>query len=379
MKYINILLFILLILIVILNVYYIFFYRKSTLSNLLKLEKFAFLDFYPDENDRYGESTFTFCDNNPTCTTTYDELEKNITSFNDTYSDYNAHYSLNKINSSSFGYKNFNDIMTNKSLLAYRCLNKSPLELKNILSNANNFIDGKEIPTIYKKIFLYDEETLYSFITDELQKIYESSATSTFTLDYASNKQTSKILGPIYICISQAPYLQYKGEQIKARFDVTNNKNSYYTENIIGGQRIYDMSTGDGNENKISSLYAEILFIFPMYNKIGGEERMIQFCDNEQRMAKFIELLQNRKNVFVHEKLCFLKCNKCSLICGCLNANETVMSNYIKTNLDAADSTIRTYNSTCYNNINQKTNYSIMYFINPYGNINNIYIANTNI
>ena len=399
MKVINIILILLLILFIILNVYYIYYVRKTYLNKELQ-ENFNFQDTYTDEY--IDDNTFQYCDPsiNSECTDTYTALENNSADFMNNYSNYDTNYNLSNIQNTSHNYRKYNDIMTKKSILAYRCLKKSPKELQEILTTHS-------IPSLYKKIFLYDEDSLYNYISEQLKNITdianneietnsainisESSYTTesfqehfqmnseTINIDQSTNKNTFKLLGPVYICISQAPYIKYNGNMIKARFDVTNNQRAYYIEERVGGVRKYDLQTGNGNENKLSSLYTEILFIFPMY-KIKNTENStttIEFVNNNNRINDFMSYINS---YFVQDKLCFMKCNKSGLSCGCLNANLNDMNtnNNIHIASGVSNSTINPYTSVCYDHNTIKTNYSILYYLNPYGNTNDKHILNLN-
>lgn len=401
MKVINIILILLLILFIILNLYHVFYVRKTYLNKELQ-ENFIFSDTYTDEN--IDSSTFQYCDPsiNSECTNTYTALENNSADFMNNYSRYDTNYSLSNIQNTSHEYRKYNDIMTNKSILAYRCLKKSPKELQQILNTLQN-----PIPSLYKKIYLYDEQSLNQYIEDQLNNItnvvsqeiesnnmMDNSETSytmesfqehfqinseQIKIDLDANKNTSKLLGPVYICISQAPYIKYNGDMIKARFDVTNNQRAYYIEERINNIRRYDLQTGNGTEDKLSSLYTEILFIFPMY-KIKNTENgttTIEFANENNRNNNFISYITQ---YFVQDKLCFMKCNKSELSCGCLNANSDDMNtnNNIHIASDVSNSTIKQYTSVCYDHNTIKTNYSILYYLNPYGNTNDKHILNLN-
>lgn len=377
----KIILVLLLILFTILMLYYHFYVRKIELSiqltnmggmrnvqmndnleNLENLENFAIPDMFPDENYDDGASTFLRCDPavNSLCTTTYDMLENNNADFMNTNSKYYNHYKLSNIQNSSHAYRNYDDIMTNKDILAYRCLKKSPKDLHTELKNRN-------VACIYKTMYLYDDTSLYSYITTQLTEI--TMGASTLKIDTTMNKNTNKILGPVYVCISQAPFLQYNGDMIKARFDVTNNQRPYYKEEIIGGQRRYEMESGFGQDNQLSSLYAEILLIFAMYDvkekDSNNNATKMSFNNDERNIGKFETDISVH---FIQDKLCFLKCNKSPFSCGCLNATTTDMTGpdvYKRGDLNANSMT--PYTSVCYNHNNVAQNYSILYYVNPYG------------
>lgn len=353
---VKIILILLLILFVILMLYYHFYVRKIELQNREKFEL-----QYTDEIYDDGGVTFSECNTaiNPLCTNTYAELEKNTAEFTNTHSNYYADYKLSNIRNTSHPYRNYGDIMTNQDLLSYRCLNKSPKVLQQLLNTRT-----PKIASTFKKMFLYNEASLVAYITTQI-------STAKAMINSANNKNSNKILGPVYACVSQAPFLQYKGEMIKARFDVTNNQRSYYKEEIIGGQRRYELETGIGDDNRLSSLYTEVLIIYSMYDATETDDKgnTTRMSFDESRLGTF-ESIMSESNFYVHDKLCFLKCNKSPLNCGCLNASTDDINPSnpdIYKNSDLQQGSLQSYESKCYNHRNEQKDYSIMYYVNPYG------------
>jgi hypothetical protein len=357
MKVVNIILLILLVLFVVLNIYYLFYVRRECLEKELKREKFlTFQDAYTDE--QYDtDNTFRLCNlGDSQCTNTFSSLESNDADFHKTYSLYHENYSLPLIQANN--YSKYNDVMTMKSLLSYRCLKTSPKALKAAIEEAT--ISGGPIPTIYKKMYLFNEDDLYAYIATLLNDVKST------LIDNSKNKSTSKILTPVYVCISQAPFLSYQDEMIKSRFDVTHNKRGFYKETKIGGKREYELETGNEVSDSISSLYTEILLVFPLYTLSEGK---YAFVDNQSRLNSFLNAIV--APLISRDQLCFLRCNKSSLSCGCLNATQNDMKlnaetkePYIKEDINTKS--IQQYKSTCLDHTDQETNYSLLYYLNPY-------------
>jgi hypothetical protein len=404
MKVINIIIILLLIFFIGLNIYYAVYIKRLHLQNN---DELFTADMLPDEDFdlKASYTDFQKCDKalNKGCTSTfekYNSLDPNDPFFT-TYSKYHENYKYKNIINANSGYKWYNDIMTFKNLLSYMCINKSPNELVNVA------LKGK-YPYIFKKIYLYDEDTLNKFIRSEIEHILKISDCSTFDpqypasnqlptycgskykLDITNNKSSVKLFGPIYVFISQAPYLRTGQEgktMISARHDVIYNNRAYYIEKTQNGRLIVDSETTDEN-GKFSSLYAEIAIVFPLY-----EETYI--TNNPQNSQKYtdithLKLTQNpqlKLNQFINDmqtykirsELCKLRCNKQDAYCGCLNAKEEDMETngipyhnkpFIASSLLSTG--IHKYNSECLGIESEKSvkqNTSFMFFLNPYGSL----------
>jgi hypothetical protein len=185
------------------------------------------------------------------------------------------------------------------------------------------------------------------------------------------------------VCISQSPYLR-TGENAKtmvnARFDVVNNEKAYYVQD----SGMVTKTETDGPSGPFSSLYAEILIIFPLYHlsNIVNDKGKITH-DNMKQLSittdvnKLDNFLRYLDSFFVKSNLCALKCNKSDYYCGCLNANEKDMNFDDSVNIherpfihsSLAKSGIQKYKSVCLNVVNNKnieTSYSMLYYLNPY-------------
>jgi len=282
-------------------------------------------------------------------------------------------YSTEKYNKSNIKnpnhlYADYCDIMSYNDLLAYKCLKRSPKELSRIM-NTNN------IKNIFETVYIYNESSLYSYLLSNIQK---------------NNTINQKLQGPIYVCMSQSPYLKYAYNKINqpiskwldARIDILNNKNPYYSEVIDsnGSQNIITNTYeyGDEENGTISSLYAEILIIFPMYDRDMKLKNQEQNKDNEKVIIdKFLKEIISPYHT--HNDMCFIKCNKSSTInCGCLNMNNTSSASTINTFTFSETGTEKKtlnngtdfprYTSKCIDHTSNNTSkeFSMMYFVNPY-------------
>jgi hypothetical protein len=272
-------------------------------------------------------------------------------------------YNRDTIQSNSHPYTSYCDIMNYNDLLAHKCLKISPKDLSTKMNSA-------DIANIFETIYIYNESTLYSHLLSKIQNY--------------KNSLQNKIKGPVYICISQAPYLKYGSDlndatntpfskHLDARIDILNNKNPYYSELINNnGVQTFKTDANDGDDpvTVISSLYAQILIIFPLYNKKNEEKS----GDSEDIINTF--LTTTMTTYYTHNDLCFIKCNKSSTInCGCLNMNSSSDTSIINTyynlnsgNVGNKEKDFPRYNSRCIDHTNNNTPqpFSMMYFVNPY-------------
>jgi hypothetical protein len=280
----------------------------------------------------------------------------------------NEIYNKTNLQNPNHPYRDYCDVMTWNDLLAYRCLKTSPLILENFLNNNN-----QNIKNTYATIYIYDELSLYSYLRSKIFDFY--------------NVLNSKIIGPVYVCISQAPYLKYINKNsnnnaidktLDARIDILNNRNPFYLENINedGNQNIITSTSyidkASRDSSIISSLYCQIIIIYPLYNK----NNRLKTTDKEEQKRIINNFLDTKMApYYTDNKLCYIKCNKSSDInCGCLSYNneDALQNTYfnekngVNQNLDLPKYTARCIDHTINSNMND--NFSMMYFVNPYAN-----------
>lgn len=301
---------------------------------------------------------------------------------------YNKYKLLDPLNE----YQKYCDIMNWNDLLAYRCLKISPFEFSEFLNKSEI-----NIANTFEAIYIYNEESLYSYL---LSKIYNQK----------NRLNGQKIIGPVYVCISQAPYLKYLNNHnhkniidktLDARIDILNNRNPYYLEKINSNgdqsfvtntssvddrsrleiSSIYDQNSAKA-ETSISSLYCQILIIYPLYN-IGMNLKNSDKTEQKEIIKKFLDIQINP--FYTDNDLCNIKCNKSSqLNCGCLSFDADAKAfdedskkkatfnpffdnktEYTKANQDMD---LPSYKSRCIDHTinNMNGNFSMMYFVNPY-------------
>ena len=115
------------------------------------------------------------------------------------------------------------------------------------------------------------------------------------------------------------------------------------------------------------------MIIFLSYKNIENPDKSISYkYEPSNNLGMFINATEN---IETNSDLCFLKCNNSfNLTCGCLN---TTAAN----NKDVAGSLSgpegnKGYNAKCLSEKNEKTDYSMLYFLNPYNQVFNKHILN---
>jgi hypothetical protein len=256
---------------------------------------------------------------------------------------------------------------------------KSPVEMSGLFRNLN-------IANTLDYVYIYDEKSMYSHILKKIQS------------QKGLIDNDAKIIGPVYVCISQAPYLKYNSEysnnnnkpftrMLDARIDILNNRNPYYLEKISKtGVQSFVTNTSDGStdESIISSLYSHILIVYPLYTITNN--KMVLKSTNKAAQADLVKnfLDNTMKPYYTENELCFIKCNKSSTLnCGCLTRTERMASTqdagfftYNNENYPKDDNRdLPLYTSKCIDHTSSSgsasssgsgANFSMMYYVNPY-------------
>ena len=270
----------------------------------------------------------------PIIKTTYDNLK------NDTIGDITGNYHTDYTCEDNFsngikggkyssGKPNTYDIGTNEMLLAYMCINKSPRDLKE---------DLESIYTSEVKSFVLLSKTKSPIYDGELNSGGRKELMDIIARDIRNELKINeeKVPGPVYICLSQAPYIYEKNSNLSINFSITKHGKSCHE---------------DGMECD-RNLYLEYLLIYPNINSTTSDEKL-----NE-----FITIVKGLKST---SSLCWLNCNmEKDYGCGCLS-------------YEGKDKIGVDYTSKCTPSDTEKEerkgikDYSIIYFINPYMNDNN--------
>jgi hypothetical protein len=288
-----------------------------------------------------------------------DFLKNNFNRFEDP-----SQYTRSNLRDTTHPYRKYCDVMNYADLLAYRCLNQSPTEIQKVFDEAN-------IASTIDHIYIYNESSLFSFILTKIQ-------------EQKNMLDGKKIIGPVYACISQSPYLRYSSDYtngnntsfktyLDARIDILNHKNPYYLETINrqGVQGIVT-NTNDGlsNPSIVSSLYCHILIVYPLYDT----DMILKEEGTDEQKAIIEEFLDvTMKEYYTDNELCFIKCNKSSTLnCGCLTRTdespETGLYTYNNTEPFNELRDMPSYTSRCIDHTknNKVSDFTIMYYVNPY-------------
>lgn len=257
-----------------------------------------------------------------TSLTTYDAFKNKIYELN-YHSDYTCNARLN-------GNKNTNnifystdgsytaDIIADKLLLAYNCVEYSPTDIKNKLIETGKFSNNDFSIIGHDKCILNDNKTLENIIIEELG--------------------STNYTGPIYACIAQAPFL----EDQKARGDIISHGTSCYINNN-------DKYGYCNDSNKSFKCHILLIKTNGVHSKIKG----------------FVDFVKENKT---NDELCHLFCHKNNnLGCGCLNLENSYDfggEQYSSVCLGPDDKNVK--------GVAPITNYSMIYFLNPYNKDVNI-------
>jgi Ca2+/Na+ antiporter len=283
-------------------------------------------------------------------------------------SEYNAATRMANTNK----YSKYCDVENYSDILAYKCLKISPANLSYTMRSSN-------IKYIFDTIYIFDENTLYSYLKSKIEPL---------------KPYASKIKGPVYVCMSQAPFFKYEKNSVEnpinkffdARSDIINTQKPYnYVSFDEQNKEIAETNTGDSNDisDKISSLYCQILIMFPMYEHNEQDKNAMTLKASAATAAKgeeeiiktFLETTMN--GYYTHNSMCFIKCNKASnLNCGCLNMTE--YSSRTDTNTRSFGSStppyeinpikdLPRYTAKCLDHTanDEVADFSLMYFVNP--------------
>jgi hypothetical protein len=359
MKYNDIILLLLLLTFVLLSMYYIGCVCEFKLTGVTGVTgatgvtgvKEAFTGFVGDTSCMLTTLTpiIKTCETCKNMTTTYDGLKGGEVGDYNYHTDYTCanitnpptQYSIDDI-----PYKF--DIRNKNLLLAYKCVKLSPRDLEKQLRAKRNPNDDVNIEMVLNEP-LINEYSFNNIGTGPGTGLNNANIRGQINEKIKNMLLTAnKTQGPIYACISQAPYL--KGQ--KARFDIVQH-----------GKGCYDNGRACGDTRLLKF---EILLVF-----LEG---------NNAKINKFIEIVTANSS---RNALCFLNCggiddkDNLSMGCGCLNKNSSYTnddgSSYnsvcLAPDSDFLQSTAMTNTAMTNTAVTNKTaNYSIIYFLNPHNN-----------
>jgi len=186
-----------------------------------------------------------------------------------------------------------------------RCIKIPFEEMENF---TNNIVLNATFPILSKKFTIDSYSDIEAYILNSLQSF---------------NKKTEKIHGPIYVLISQAPFIQVINNNCDAKSvfiqfnydnDIFNNKSKLVTfdKNIT-------TECNDVIKEKQSQKMSVIVYILlPTYNKNGN----FVYRSWENIKCNMKDLLKYRNK----DKYCFMECVNSTIPCGCMSQDEPYLS-----------------------------------------------------
>jgi hypothetical protein len=324
MKYKDLLLLLLTIIFVILSIFYIISICNYNIKELFVTRYFAEAD----------SCELKILQSEPTLSDTADYTSKIMRS-GGSISDYNEKYNCNNDYSSYMS--KYTDVKNKDLLFAYKCINIKPTVL---LQQINEKTDKILLYADDKLVEYNDVSQLHRLIDDKIKKILTS------IKDRPSNANISYLYFPIYVCISQAPFLNNNAEQLA----VTDSNRGANNDNYLACSLKYIASNNKTDCNESQSMKAEysIMFLGVKNNGDMMKDSEIGLVNNNITLLRTILDSHNSNS-----RQCFLNCGSSdsSHSCGCLNKNNSYDN----------------YNSKCITD-NRQVDYSIVYFVNPYSN-----------
>ena len=261
--------------------------------------------------------------------------------------DYHINYNCNNTRYEEVYLREYTDIKNRDLLLAYGCITIKPSGFANNLIYFNNTLNNNS----YKVMLTENEQTYVEYADiDELTKKIDAKIKEVINTAGLLNTAVDHLYFPIYVFISQAPYLKNSTEDIK----VTNSNRG------PGGTDGYNFESCSTNYEVKNSercpssfrMKAEVAILFLGLNINGAFITDKNTVDNS--IISLTNLLSEIKS---DSKQCFLKCGTINdtHACGCLNLKNSYNANN------------KSYNSVCLTD-NSPGDMTMVYFVNPYAN-----------
>ena len=333
MKFKNLPLIILLILFVILSIFYIMYVCNYNSNELFDTYISDPTGVKITNINGYTKNCFLDIDEFNKCTKIDRDNSKGICDYTDKFIlrgnppiEYHNDYTCDNVKSNYIN--SFKDIDEKNLLLTYKCIKVNPRQLRdwcisNKIVNQDQIIFFADMYNNMYPIGNSDEPNLIHAIRDKITNYIKD-----------SNSYESKF--PIYACISQAPYIKDGNDKTIVWDHNRGQPISHYK---------YSCSLGiNDNETDLCEqthkMYIEVTLIF--FKNIRTDiENFIKYVDD------------NISNSLQCDMNCGNGNRQIGLTCGCLNKNQSYGN----------------YNSIC-NTGNDVTDYSIIYYVNPFYEFN---------
>jgi len=254
--------------------------------------------------------------------------------------DYHTDYKCDTDTYNNVYLTKYKDIRSRDLLLAYGCIKIDPEQLIYDIGYINCYKVRLTDPSVR-----YVE---YGNTTELTNKIDEKIKTKIRDISLL-NPSNNNLYFPIYVFISQAPYLKNNVEHIK----VTDSNRGAKGTNYESCSTNYTIR----NNEKCSETFrmrAFVSIVFLGLTRAGG---FITSIDEVRRNTNTLKTFLSSDAIKSNSKQCFLNCSTddSKHACGCLN----LLSAYTINN--------ETYHSVCLTN-NTPTSMTMVYFVNPYSN-----------
>lgn len=275
-----------------------------------------------EDYNNYIKEPFAIFSNSTKTTADITDIYNNTTQ---KYKDgYNYNSDDNKITNYSI-FKELNDIDNNNPLTAFGCIKINNNSDNNIYTFVDNFKKNNNIVSNVYKSHVVNYNNILQIISNDVDKVLLES-TSSF------------LKGPVYVVISQAPYIRLNNELVVAKYDSVNNMKASYKQNNN------DISIGD------RSLLTYIAVIYPYY--YYKNNNIVKYNDNTG-----LKLFQEYFKNINRDKLCFMECNGVNDIsCGCLTNN-----------IEKDD--LENYRNICVDYNDKVVDYAMVYNINEFNKL----------
>jgi hypothetical protein len=257
--------------------------------------------------------------------------------------DYHTDYKCDNDNYGSLYLTKYIDVKNRDLLLAYSCIKIKPSKLISDITDINpdNLHNNSYKVMLTEPDKTYVEYANIGELTNKIGTKIKNIIRETSLL----NTSTNYLYFPIYVFISQAPYIKNANENIK----VTDSNRGANGTNYDSCSTNYTIKNNDICSATFR-MKAEVAIIFLGLTRAGG------FITDVNVVNRNIIALRDRLSHHSSKsKQCFLKCatDNNKQACGCLNMPGSYNIND------------KTYNSVCLTN-NQETSMTMVYFVNPY-------------
>ena len=322
MKYKDLLLLLLTIIFVILSIFYIISICNYNVKELFVTRYFAEAD----------SCELKILQSEPTLSNTADytsiSMRKGMS-----ISDYNEKYNCNNDYSSYMS--KYTDVKNRDLLFAYKCININPKDLVYEIRKKTDNVFLYYIDVEYNNV-----SQLHTLIDNKIKDLIQAFK------NRPSNANMNYLYFPIYVCISQAPFLNNNAEPLA----VTDSNRGANNDNYIACSLKYIASNNKTDCSESQSMKAEYSIMFLGVKKHGDMMNDSEIGLVNENITLFRSILVSNNS---NSRQCFLNCgtSESSPSCGCLNK----------------DNSYNNYNSRCITD-NKKVDYSIVYFVNPYSN-----------